>query len=173
MSQRGPGRSWRCCCTSEAASPQDQTDCPAARHQTLTREEKGALIIVSYHSNTSVSHIYIEAHWLTVDEPDSSHGDREEAVFLHGHFDQNCCEDEEQQDKNKATCDTYRLRYPETHTVTTHLTMKDLTDQKIYHRATFWVYFYRAQTSCKDNNVSKQINFNTSSSSNRQWTSVC
>lgn len=149
MSQRGPGHSWRCCCTSEAASPQDRTDCPAARHQTLTREEKrkrkgGAFIVASYHSNTSVSHIYIEAHWLTVDEPDSSHGDREEAVFLHGHFDQNCCEDEEQQDENKATCDTYRLRYPETHTVTTQLTTKDLTDHKIYHRATVRVYVYRA-----------------------------
>lgn len=51
---------------------------------------------------------------LTVNKPDSCHGDREEAVFLHGHFDQHCCEDEEQQDKNQATCDAYCLRYPET-----------------------------------------------------------
>lgn len=118
--------------------------CSTAPNADEGGKKGGAFLVASYHSNTSVSHIYIEAHWLTVDEPDSSHGDREEAVFLHGHFDQNRCEDEEQQDENKATCDTYRLRYPETHTVATQLTMKDLTDHKIYHRATVWVYVYSA-----------------------------
>lgn len=50
---------------------------------------------------------------LTVDEPDSRHGDGEEAILLHVHFDQHSSEDEEQQDEDEAACDSYRLRYSE------------------------------------------------------------
>lgn len=51
---------------------------------------------------------------LTVDEPDSRHSDREEMILLHGHFDQYCSEDEEQQHEDQAACDADRLRDPET-----------------------------------------------------------
>lgn len=49
---------------------------------------------------------------LTVDEPDGSHGDGEEAVFVHWHFDQNCGENKEQQDEEQAAGDADGLCYP-------------------------------------------------------------
>lgn len=49
---------------------------------------------------------------LTVDEPDGRHGDGEEPVLLHLHFNQHCGEDEEQQDEDEAAGDAHRLRHP-------------------------------------------------------------
>lgn len=49
---------------------------------------------------------------LTVDEPNGRHGDGEEAVLLHVHFDQHSGEDEEQQDEDEAAGDAHRLRHP-------------------------------------------------------------
>ena len=39
---------------------------------------------------------------LTVDEPDSCHGNREEAVGLHGHLDHNGREEEEAEDGDQT-----------------------------------------------------------------------
>lgn len=73
-------------------------------------EEEASFNVISF--TTLYSYTHAQPDWLTVDEPDCSHCDREEAVFPHRHFDKHCCEDEEQQNKNQATCNADCLRYP-------------------------------------------------------------